>query len=211
MQEGPSRAHGWSLIGGTLAGFVTMAMHPSGAQLLADFDRVAPRNAVAHGLSILAIPFLLVGFRAVDARLREASTRWWLDIAGALYLVASLAVLIAAVASGFMAQAAARGILDAGPESVERWTTILRGTSVLNQAFATVYVVFLALAVGAWSVAILRGRAFPRWLGGFGLVVSAALLGILIASRAHLDVHTFGLMVLIQGVWIGGLGVKLLR
>ena len=76
---------------------------------------------------------------------------------------------------------------------------------------ATVFVAASSIAIGVWSVAMLRAREFPHWLAWLGLLVGGTLVGITLLGRLRLDVHHFGLVVLAQSVWIVGTGIALVR
>jgi hypothetical protein len=88
---------------------------------------------------------------------------------------------------------------------------LLGYTGAINQAFATVFVVGWSVAMVAWSAAIVRSAALPRWLGWYGLVVGGVLLAVTALGRLRLDVHHFGLIVMAQGVWTLAVGAQLVR
>lgn len=204
------RESGWMLIGGTLASLVTMAMHPNVRQMLDDFATHGPRNVVAHGLALLAIPFTLVGYGALARRLatrHAASAR----LGYACVAIASGAVAVAAIASGLLStMLVARLVrLDGSEEAFAR--ALLGYTGLVNQAFATVFVAGWSLAMLVWSLAVLRGAALARWLGWYGLLLGGVLLVVTLLGRLRLDVHHFGLIVVAQGVWTIGAGVELVR
>lgn len=201
---------GWMMIAGTLISFVTMAMHPTAHLMLDDYARYAPRNVIAHGIALLAVPLTLVGYGAVARRLRPHAGAW-ASLGHACLAVAQGAVSMAAVASGLVATTMVARILSStGPEQ-DLARALLGYTGAINQAFAAVFVVGWSAAMVAWSVAILRSAALARWLGWYGLVVGAVLLSVTVLGRLRLDVHHFGLIVLAQGVWTLAAGAQLVR
>lgn len=200
-----------ALVAGSLAGLVTMALHPTG--------RDAVRNASAgdhntlltavHALGLLAQPVVLAGVLALTRRLR--ARREVAVGAYAFFALASVAVVVAAVASGFIAPGVLRGYAEADEPARAAMQSALHYTGLVNQAFARVYVLFSGVAVLLWSWAMLPERALPRPLAAYGLVLGGAL--ILGASTGHLrlDVHGFGLVVLGEGAWMVCVAAQLWR
>jgi hypothetical protein len=65
------------------------------------------------------------------------------------------------------------------------------------------------VAIGLWSVEILRTRRLRRGTGILGCVVAALTLVVLLSGRLRLDVHGFGAVVLAQAVWLVTVGMEL--
>jgi hypothetical protein len=200
-----------SLIAGTVMALATMAMHPTGTALLRDYDATVVRNAVAHGLAIAAIAPTLLGLLALTRRLRSAGAPALADGAMLVQSVAMVAVLIAGVASGLTGPMVAARLLDAEPAAAATWRALFSYNGMINQGFAAVYVAGTGLAVLLWSVAIWRTRALPRWLATLGAIVGGGLLVLILSGRTHLDVHTFGLIVLALSAWLLGVAARLLQ
>lgn len=201
---------GWMLIVGTLISFITMAMHPTAHLMLDDFARYAPRNVIAHGIALVAVPLTLVGYGALARRLQPHSGAW-ARLGHACLAIAQGAVSVAAVASGLVATTMASRILASTGTEQDLARALLGYTGAINQAFAAVFVVGWSVAMVVWSVAILRRAALPRALGWYGLVVGTVLLAVTALGRLRLDVHHFGLIVLAQGVWTLAAGAQLVR
>lgn len=203
------RNGGWALIVGAAMGLVTMAFHPSGAQMLRDFERNAPINVAVHTLALLAVPVTFFGAVALARRLAGSPglSRFALIVFG----MAQIAVMVAAIASGLLATTLVSRILGSTGTEAESARLLLRFSGMLNHAFATVFVAASSIAIGVWSVAMWRARDFPRWLAWLGLLVGSTLVGITLLGRLRLDVHHFGLVVLAQSVWIIGTGITLVR
>jgi hypothetical protein len=177
---------------GSLAGLVTMALHPSGNDVAQDAAH-GTSNLLApavHWLAIVAQPFVLAGTVALTVRLRERR-----DLAVgafACFALASVAVMFAAAMSGLVFPAALRGVREADAAGRVLITNNLRYTGLLNQAFASVYVVLTALAVILWSSAMLAGRDMPRALAGYGLVLGVLLVLGIFSGHLSLGIHGFG-------------------
>jgi hypothetical protein len=195
---------------GSLAGLATMVMHPTGSHVMANAAAGGAnwRNAFAHGLAIGAQPLLLLGTLFLTTRLtarRDAAVS-----AFVFHALSVVAVLIAAVASGFIAPTVMRGVGDAAGAQRDAILSAFHYTGVINQAFAKISVGFASVAILLWSWAML-GSAASRILAGFGMITSAlALLGVVTGSL-RLDIHGFGAVVLAQSVWMVWTGAWLRR
>lgn len=204
-----SRLAGLTVIIGTCCAVITMALHPSGAEILRAYEDTLFRNTVAHGLALFAVPLLLFGMREFSHGLARDGEDATARLAWMVYACASGCVVIAGTASGLISPAMARRVLDA-PETAH-WSALFTYTGVVNQSFATLYVIGLGLAMLLWSSTAWRRSALPRWLAGLGAVVGAAFVLLMLGGRPHLDVHTFGAIVLAQAVWFLGVGFRLLQ
>ena len=205
------RSGGIALILGSIGGIVTMALHPTGHDLLAPgaFDSVSRLNVGVHALAIASIP---VSFFGALALARRVATPDRLSI-GALvvYGYAAVAVLVAAAASGFVAPSLARGMLDASETARERAHALLDYNADLNQAFAKVFTFGSSAAIGLWSIAILRTRALASGIGVYGLVLGPGTIVALLSGHLKLNVHGMGLAMLGQAIWFVAVGILLLR
>src|SRR5688572_1858749 len=134
-----ARPYGLALIGGTLAGLVTMASHPTGHGLLADFERVAPINQGVHALAIAGTIVTVIGL--VGLR-RELATRQVLaDAALVSYAFGAISVMFAAIASGLIQTDVAAMVLEGGDAARATWDPFGEYTYVFNQAATKVFVV----------------------------------------------------------------------
>lgn len=200
-----ARSAAFALVAGTLAGLVTMALHPTGQDVVHGAS-AGGRNVLVRAVHLLAIvgqASVMAGTLGIVAALRR---RRDLAVGGAaFFLLASGAVIIAAAMSGFVAPGALRGYQDADEAGRASMRALLHYTGTINQAFALLYVVLTAIAILLWSSAILREEApvaFPRGLARYGLLLGAALLGAMLSGRLPLDIHGFGLVVLTTGGWM---------
>src|ERR1700737_4631890 len=108
------RKGGIALITGTIAVLVTMALHPTGHELLDSggrFNRVALLGVVAHTLAEVALPILFLGALALTRRLSSPDRS--AIAALVLYGFALIAGMVAAAVSGYVAPALARQITAA--------------------------------------------------------------------------------------------------
>lgn len=192
-----------ALVASALAGLATMAMHPTGHEFshggVPDVG-VEIRNTFVHTLALAAAPVGFLGALVLALQLTRPGDR--LAIAAlAAYGLAEVGVAIAATASGYMAPGLLRKIASSSGAEATLWNAVGAYNGLLNQAFAKVYVLASGAAVLMWSIAMLRGRQFPRPLGVFGALIGAVLVVAMAANRIRLDVHGFGAVVLAEAIW----------
>ena len=202
------RAAGLALIGGPLAGAVTMAFHPTGHALLRDFERVASINRAVHALAIVGTITTVYGLVGLT-RLFE-DRRSLVNAALVSYGFGAIAVMFAAIASGFIGTELAAQVLQGGDAARVTYEALLVYNYAFNQASTKVFVVAASFGISLWSVAMLRDPRFGSALGITGLVVGAAATAATIAGLP-MNIHGFGAIVLGHGVWLIWTGVKLSR
>lgn len=86
---------------------------------------------------------------------------------------------------------------------------MLSYNSGVNQAFAKILVGASSVAIGLWSVEMLRSRQMHRPTAIYGCIVALLTLGVLLSGHLRLDVHGFGAVVLGQAVWFILIGNEL--
>lgn len=199
---------GVALITGSVMMLVTMLLHPTGHEMFQDLHGVAPLGRAVHALALASVPMLVFGTLGLTRRLGAGALA---TSALVTYAFASTAVLLAAVASGFLAPALMERILNS--EGSERATlhALLQYNSIVNQAYARVFVVGSSAALVLWSLAVLQGRTLGRWSGGLGLVVGVLAFVAAVSGHLRLDVHGFGAVVLGQSIWLISVGAQMLR
>lgn len=202
------RAAGISLIAGTLAGLVTMAFHPTGRALLNDFERVAMINRTVHALAIAGTIATFYGL----LRLTRAfeTQRPLTDAALVTYGFGAVAVMFAAIASGFVGTSLAEQILTVGGDARTVYEPVRDFGWFFNQACTRVFVLTASIGIGLWSLAMLREPHFGRGLGGTGLLIGVAALIATLAGMP-MDIHGFGAIVLGHGIWLIWSASKLMK
>jgi hypothetical protein len=200
-----------ALIAGSMAGLTTMALHPNGRDVVQnalDGGTNTLANAI-HALALVAQPLLLAGTLHLTLTLR---VRREVAVLGYMFFaMASIAAMIAAMASGFIAPTVASYLGEADVAKQAMLMNVFRYTGVLNQAFAAMYVLFMGMALLLWSGAMLAGRDFSRGLAVFGLVLGALLFAGMLGGKLVLDVHGFGLVVLGEAVWMTWAAARMWR
>lgn len=200
---------GVALIAGSVGGIVTMAMHPTGHELMSPgaFESVQRVNGIAHGLAIASTPLLFLGALVLSKRL--ASPDRSAALALVVYGLAGVAVIIAATASGFIAPTCVQEMLAAAESERATWHALLEFNGALNQAFAKVFTVASSVSIALWSLAVLKTRALPAALGVYGLVLAPIAIVGIASGHLRLNVHGMGLVVLGQAIWFVAAGIVL--
>jgi hypothetical protein len=200
------RAAGFALIGGTLAALVTMAFHPTGPARAADFARVSLINRGVHGLAIAGVIATTFGLLRLTRQLAHRGAM--VDAALVAYGFGAVAVMFAAIASGFVGTMLASYVLDGGDAARLAYEPAFDYNWAVNQSTTKVYVVTASVGIALWSIAMLKEPRYGRALGLTGLVVGAAATLATLAGL-QMDIHGFGAIVLGHGVWTIWTGVRL--
>jgi hypothetical protein len=201
---------GIAVIAGSLAGILTMGLHPTVRDLFAP-DRLAPMALLligVHALAVASLPVMFLGALALSRRLASPDR---LGIAAlVVFSFALAAVLVAAVVDGFVVPSLAREIMTTAPPATEGWKIALYYNGFLNQSFARVFLVASSTSIVLWSASILRSRTLARGVAIYGLLVGPAAV-IAVVSGLRLDPHGAGLLILGQSLWFIIVGTLLWR
>jgi hypothetical protein len=203
------RISGFALILGGLTTVAVLAFHPTGGDIVAAAGHDSSgTTTIVHAVAIAAEVVLAFGTIALTRRLAGMPN---MAMGGLVaYAFGTVALIIAAVASGWLAPAALRGGVNAQGEVTEIARALFRQSGHLNQAFAAIGFALVAAAIALWSTAMLWLR-FSRGLGILGLVVSAVVL-VGIGGGMGLPLHGLGGVTMLgQLVWMLWAGALLLR
>jgi hypothetical protein len=193
---------GWCMIAGAVMGLTTMAFHPTGG------GHAALALAV-HALAIAATPIAFYGGWVLTRRLSAEGALS--ELALAFYGLSAVATLLATAASGFLASDLIARVAASQDEARAAAAAVLHYNGASNQAYAKVLVAASSIAIGLWSMEIVRTRLMRRAAGILGCVVAAVTLLALFSGHLTLDVHGFGAVVLLQSIWLITVGTELRR
>lgn len=188
-----------------------MSLHPTGTDV-AQNASAGGHNVMAvgvHALAIAAIPVLLSGMLVLTMRLARSRDFAWL--AFIVYSLASVAVMIAAVASGLIVTDLAHSYVSAEAAMRETLHAQMHLVGTINQAFAKVFVMFSSVAIMLWSIAMLRISTFGTALAALGIVAGVAMMLGVASGHLQLNIHGFGAVMLAQGIWMCWTGAVLMR
>lgn len=206
------RIHAAALIIGMLAGLLTMAIHPTSLDLHASAESITHVNhinTVTHILGLASIPVTLLGAFGISSRIG------WNNITGLsafiVYCFASIAVMLAAVADGLIGSSLAQEAINVDDSKRQLLMMALHYNFQLNQALAKVYVAGSSCAFILWSIALTRLGKSTSVLGIVGGVVGLCGLIVVLGGHIQMNAHGFGLVVLVQAIWIVLVAIWLFR
>ena len=202
------------LVVGSVAGIITMVLHPvgphggGGLPSPHALETLARLNRVIHGLALAALPVMFLGAMALTRRMAGGGR---LPLAAlVVYGFAVVAIMSAGCMSGFVGSDILSRMVEGDPK-LESRRMMLDYTFRLNQAYSSVYVVAACAAIFLWSVEMVTARHLSRGLGIYGLALGPVLVGALFGGWLPLDVHGFGLVVLVQSIWFIAVGGQLMH
>jgi len=200
-----------ALIAAMLGTIITMALHPTGHDLTASghTEAMSQLNVAVHSLALICVPILFLGTMGLTKRLNAPDR---LALSGlVLFGFAEVAIMIAAAASGLIAPGLIHHMLAAEPGTASVWSAVLALNGHINQAFASVFVVASSAAIVLWSAAMLKNKTFARALGIYGCILGPVAILAVVSGHLRLNVHGFGLVILLQAIWFITTAVQLWR
>ena len=206
-----SRLGGIVLIFGAIASVATMVFHPTHFNAIASAEAITHQVRVllaVHALALLSVPAVVFGFVVLTQCIGwEQPASLFAFIA---YCLSAIAIMFAGIADGLINAALIQKMLSADEATRGFLRAALEYNFQLNQACAKVFVFGTALAI-SWSIAIVRIGPFKRAIGIAGFFVGVAELAVLLSGRVRLDAHGFGLIIVLQAIWIVAVGVSMLQ
>ena len=208
MKANSNTSSGNALIIGSVMLIVTMVLHPSGGSI--DYmRRIIPMIIISHTIAMLSMPLLVLGFR----RLTQILDNQWLlaKIAFIYICFALLTGLIAASLNGIAIPLLINAIKSPINNDAPVVKMFFTYNGILNQAFDYVFIGGLICATGIWSIAIIRAKILPSWVGflGIGLILIVFIPVVSGSSIVHLN--GFRLFILGFTLWSIIVGTLLKR
>jgi hypothetical protein len=206
-----NRMSGLALILGAAGSIITMALHPTGHDLVAP-GQLTPMShmiVAVHALALICLPVMFLGAWGLSRCL--ASPNRLSIMALVFYGFASIAIMNAAAVSGFMSPYIAKQMAEADPAMHDSWHAIFHYNGQLNQAFAMVFVVAVSVAIVLWSISMLKNKEFWTSVGIYGCILGPVTIIAVVSGHVTLGVHGFGMIVLCQAIWYVFVGVMLMR
>lgn len=203
------RAAAAALIGGVAAGLLTMMLHPTGSEVVQAASQ-GENNTLVTAVHALAIAGQGAQLAGAVALVRRLVHRRDLGVGGYVFFaLAAICALIAATASGFVAPGSVSGYGEANEATRQAMLQSLHYTAIINRSFSQLFVLASSVAILLWSLAMIIGRDVSRALGWFGVILSVALIATAGSGHVSLDIHGFGSVVLLEGIWLSWAGVRL--
>jgi hypothetical protein len=207
-----NRFAGIMLILGTVASVVVMSFHPTHFSAVASTEAMSNQIRVllaVHALALLSVPVVVFGLVGLTQRVgweRPAAL-----FAFIVYCLSAVAVMLAAIADGIINAALIQKMLSTDEAVRQPLKAALEYNFQINQACAKVFVFGASLAIISWSIAIVRLGPFERVIGLGGFFVGVAAVAGLLSGHLRMDPHGFGLIILLQAVWMVAVGVSMVR
>ncbi|MBW3563617.1 MAG: hypothetical protein KY459_02720 [Acidobacteria bacterium] len=204
-----ARSGGLAFVTATMLMIITMVFHPTGQDLVdpEGFSAAARIATLAHTLALLSLPLWALGglvlTRALGSRVLPVA-------AFVVYGFGLIAAMIAGAASGLIGPAVAEAMLDSA-ENAGSWQVAFHYNGLVNRAFASIFVVASAGAIVLWSANGIQGRTLPRGMGILGVVAGIVVIAAFVTGHVGLDVHGFGLIMLVEEIWFVGVAVWMIR
>jgi hypothetical protein len=200
------RKAGIALIAGSLGGILTMAIHPTGAASLSpeQVAHLVAASGIAHSIGMVSLLVLFLGACGLTRRIAAADRIAFAAIV--TFGFASVAVMIAMAASGFIFPDMMKHMARDVPAAAHQWQIVMDGVFQMNQAFARIYSVAASIAIILWSVSALRngalGSALPsRAVAIYGCIVASLTIVGIGVGHLRLDVHGMAVVWLGQSIW----------
>lgn len=203
-----TRLGGMAMLGAVLATMATMALHPTGHDIMRDPGTMVARNVFVHALGLFAAP--LAAYGAFVLARSMAGFGAFSELGFAFHAVSAVGTVMAATLNGLVAPNLLLRVGSLEGTARETMALLLNYNSSVNQAFARVLVVGSSIAILIWSIEILRTRAFPRAAGAFGCIAAVLILLAVVIARIRLDIHGFGAVVILQSAWYVWIGWQLM-
>lgn len=199
---------GIALILFTVLMVFTMVLHPVGG----NFDhllRVSSLIVITHAMALLGLPFACVGFWGLT---RKIGSENFLSISAFAVIVFGLfGVMIAATANGLVLPIFIEKYKDSSPAIIESIQPLLRYNFSVNNAFDYVYTVAFCLAMLGWSIAIVKTKKLPVWVGYFGIILAVTAASIFSLTLNAGSLQGFRLFVITIVLWIAAVGIVLIK
>jgi hypothetical protein len=205
-----TRLGGAAMIAAAVAGILVMAVHPTSHTVLAPdkFPLVAVIGEAVHIFAIITAPVAFLGALALTRHLDSPNRLAMAALA--IYGFALVAIVSAATFSGLVTIPILQTIVEQ-PQSAAQWEGFARYSGIVNQGFARIYAILESISIALWSVQIVRTRMLPPAAGIYGLVIAPVIFIAVASGHVRLDVHGFGAVVLLQGIWLIAVGAALYR
>lgn len=203
-----NRMSGLALLAASAGLILTLSLHPSGRITPAQVDQIVRKLVAVHSLGLATLPFTFLGALGL-ARVLASPNR--LGIIGLVfYGFAAAAMLCGVVADGLVTPSLLRQMVAASPgtSTSDAWHMIFKYNDYLDMALVNVSMVASAVAIAAWSVAIVRSAALPRGIGVYGLILGVIALLAVFSGRLNPE-HVIHIVVVSQCSWFLFVGILL--
>jgi len=207
MEKQFKQTSGLSLIVGSLVLIATMVLHPSGGSI-ERILKIREVIVVSHALAIVSLPFVAFGFYGLSVLLLTPSR---ISILAFITIAFGLvAVMIAGTINGLTLPMFLSHYTDKLNQDLTVPQAVIRYGFAINQPMDYIFIVAGVVSVGIWSVLMIRGSQFPKWIGYYGLSLLVLAAVAAIFRFNFVDLYGFRLVVFGVVSWIISVGVFML-
>lgn len=202
------RSYGIAILVGVVLMTITMDLHPAGGGI-EHLIAITQMIVFTHTIAIISIPLLIYGAWGLTRRLDAAKG---MPISAFItFSTGMFAVMIAAALNGLALPFFVNGLENADAETLKTAKLIISYGFGLNQAFDIIFIIFVSAATIIWSVAILRSKRLPAWLGILGIL--AGSLALITLASGFVLTHLMGFRFFMAGfiLWLLLVGIQLLK
>jgi hypothetical protein len=214
LSSGTARPVGIALIVAALLEVAVMMHHPTArmpeiAQTIAHLRELTSLSAWVHGL---LIGLMLVAFYGLtEFSLWRGIRRPPIRAALIAYAFGVVAMIMATTVSGFVTAEVAARVPATTATDLSVAGGLLTLCGVLNRATANLATMLMSAAIVIWSLDLFRPAWFERVLGVLGMALGVWTVVALATGALQLDVHGMLLVVVLQSVWVAGVGLLLVK
>lgn len=164
-----------SLLLGSLLATFAMTMHPNGGDV-EHIIKIKSVLAFSHSIAIFCLPLIGFGFFGLTQILDTKSKLS--TLAFFIFCFGLIAAMIAATINGLTLPSFA-STYTADDNNIETIKKIINYGKCINIPMAMILISATSLAVGIWSVLIIKTKQLSKWLGYFGLTtILFGLIGV---------------------------------
>ncbi len=199
MHYNLDKSSGRALIIASLLMVFTMVLHPTGGSFV-HLLKVSALIVATHSIAIVAIMIIAYGFWGLTCKLKSDvifSTFAFIVIAFGL-----IAVMCAAAANGLVLPMFVKRFAESDEKTIDSIQQIITYNTLLNHAFDYIFIGSGCISVLLWSIAIIRTNVFAKWIGWFGIALTAITILLLIAGFVFVSLYGFRVFVFGFVCWI---------
>jgi len=209
-----TRAAGFAIAAATIISTIFVALDRSGGgsdplTILRGIAQLQGLKELVHGVAIASVCAYGFGYAVLARRLGLQRP---LALAGLIvYLLGCAAMIGATILDGFVTPHIAADAINATPERIAFAYNLVHYVGVVLNDLAKLGWILQMVAALAWSALLIREGGFNRVIGAIGVVSSALVGGVIVASATNMSMASLLSVLLAQLLWNIAAAVVLIR
>ena len=209
-----TRAAGAAIAAATIVSTIAVALDRSGGghtpvEILQGIAALTSLKELVHGVAIASVCAYAFGYATLARRL--GMHRPIVAAGLVVYLIGCVAMVGATILDGFVTPHIAADAIAGTPARVEFGYQLVHYVGVVLNDLAKLGWILQSIGAFAWSLAMLRERAFNRAAGVVGLVSSALVVAAVFGSETNMSMASLLGVLLAQLLWNLAASVALMR